>query len=45
VAEALPATLLLAAAALLIEYGVGTALGVAAAPGWPTSESTWSCRP
>jgi peptide/nickel transport system permease protein len=31
VAEALPATLLLAAAALLIEYGVGTALGVAAA--------------
>jgi len=31
VAEALPATLLLAAAALLVEYGVGTALGVAAA--------------
>jgi peptide/nickel transport system permease protein len=31
VAEALPATLLLAGAALLIEYGVGTALGVAAA--------------
>jgi len=31
VAEALPATLLLAAAALLIEYGLGTALGVAAA--------------
>jgi peptide/nickel transport system permease protein len=31
VAEALPATLLLAAAALLIEYGVGLALGVAAA--------------
>jgi peptide/nickel transport system permease protein len=30
-AEALPATLLLAGAALLIEYGVGTALGVAAA--------------
>jgi peptide/nickel transport system permease protein len=31
VGEALPATLLLAATALLIEYGVGTALGVAAA--------------
>ncbi|MBV8202986.1 MAG: ABC transporter permease, partial [Acidobacteria bacterium] len=31
VAEALPATLLLAGAALLIEYGLGTALGVAAA--------------
>jgi peptide/nickel transport system permease protein len=31
VAEALPATLLLAAAALLLEYGLGTALGVAAA--------------
>ncbi len=31
VAEALPATLLLATAALLIEYGLGTALGVAAA--------------
>ena len=31
VAEALPATLLLAAAALLVEYGLGTALGVAAA--------------
>ncbi|HLX10357.1 MAG TPA: ABC transporter permease [Thermoanaerobaculia bacterium] len=31
VAEALPATLLLAAAALLLEYGVGVALGVAAA--------------
>jgi peptide/nickel transport system permease protein len=31
VAEALPATLLLASAALLIEYGVGVALGVAAA--------------
>jgi ABC-type dipeptide/oligopeptide/nickel transport system permease component len=31
VAEALPATLLLAGAALLIEYGAGVALGVAAA--------------
>jgi peptide/nickel transport system permease protein len=31
ISEALPATLLLAAAALLVEYGVGTALGVAAA--------------
>jgi peptide/nickel transport system permease protein len=31
VAEALPATVLLAAAALLVEYGVGIALGVAAA--------------
>jgi peptide/nickel transport system permease protein len=31
IAEALPATLLLAIAALLVEYGVGTALGVAAA--------------
>jgi ABC-type dipeptide/oligopeptide/nickel transport system permease component len=31
IAEAVPATLLLAFAALLIEYGVGTALGVAAA--------------
>jgi peptide/nickel transport system permease protein len=31
VAEAVPATLLLAVAALLVEYGVGTALGVAAA--------------
>jgi peptide/nickel transport system permease protein len=31
ISEALPATLLLATAALLVEYGVGTALGVAAA--------------